>query len=50
MPQEQYMENTEPHMESPEKKNEEPEVALEIEKEQKLRKQKNKKTDSRSKD
>jgi Tat protein translocase TatB subunit len=50
MPPEQYKEKTEPHMESPEKKNEEPEVALEIELEQKLREQKNEKTDSRSKD
>jgi Tat protein translocase TatB subunit len=50
MPTEQYTEKTEPQMESPEKKNEEPEVALEIELEQKLREQKNEKTDSRSKD
>jgi len=49
MSPEQYLEKTEPHMELPEKKIEEPEVALEIELEQKLREQKNEKTDSRSK-
>jgi len=49
IPPEKDTEKADPHVESQEKKIEEPEVALENDMEQKLREQKNEKADSRSK-
>jgi TatA/E family protein of Tat protein translocase len=49
IPPEKDTEKADPHVESQEKKIEEPEVALENDVEQKLREQKNEKADSRSK-
>jgi sec-independent protein translocase protein TatB len=49
VPPDQHMEKTESHIESTEKRTQEPEIAIEKETEQKTDEQKDEKTDSRSK-